>query len=222
MRGEVYRNVSFQTKGKTFKATSKFLDTVFKNGLVQEHLRGLGVIWQFNVKRAPWWGGAFERMVRSTKRCLKKVIGRAHFSLDELTTALAEIEAVINSQPLLYVASENMEKPITPSHSIVGHRILNLPDNLDAEPELSDTEFNVDGRQVTSRVRHLNQVLNHFWKRWRTEYQSDLREVHTYTIYFAHSCTVYVGLAEARPNYGWGWSPTFEGNELGHSLSESA
>ena len=64
--------------GKTFKAASKYLDTVFKDGSVQEHLTGLGVTWQFNVERAPWWGGAFERMVRSTKRCLKKQIGRAH------------------------------------------------------------------------------------------------------------------------------------------------
>jgi hypothetical protein len=89
--------------GKTFKAASKYLETVFKDGLVQEHLTGLGVTWQFNVERAPWWGGAFKGMVRSTKRCLKKSIGRAHFSLDELTTALAEIEAVLNSRPLSYV-----------------------------------------------------------------------------------------------------------------------
>ena len=71
--------------GKTFKAASKYLDTMFKDGLVHDHLTGLGVSWQFNVERAPWWGGAFERMVRSTKHCLKKSIGRAHFSRDELT-----------------------------------------------------------------------------------------------------------------------------------------
>lgn len=52
----------------------------------------LGVIWQFNVENAPWWGEAFERMVRSTKRCLKKVIGRAHFSQDELTTTLLRLK----------------------------------------------------------------------------------------------------------------------------------
>ena len=34
--------------GKTFKATSKYLNVVFKDGLVQEHLTGLGVTWQFN------------------------------------------------------------------------------------------------------------------------------------------------------------------------------
>ena len=81
--------------GKTFKAASKYLDTTFKDGSVQEHLTGLGVTWQFNVERALWWGGAFERMVRSTKRCLKKLIGRDHLSR-WATMALAEIEAVLN------------------------------------------------------------------------------------------------------------------------------
>lgn len=51
----------------------------------------LGVDWQFNVERAPWWGGAFERLICSMKRCLK--VGRSCFSLDEITTAVAEIEA---------------------------------------------------------------------------------------------------------------------------------
>ena len=36
--------------GKTFKVASKYLDTVFKDGSVQEHLTGLGVTWQSNVE----------------------------------------------------------------------------------------------------------------------------------------------------------------------------
>ena len=98
---------------------------------MQTYLSGLGITWQFNVELAPWWGGAFERLVRSTKRCLRKQIGRAGFSLDEMITALAEIEAVINSRPLSYVSADDMEEAVTPSHLIVGHRILNLSDHLD-------------------------------------------------------------------------------------------
>ena len=165
--------------GKTFKAAAKYLDAVFKDGALQTHLQGLGVDWKFNVERAPWWGGAYERMVRSTKRCLKKLIGRSHISLDELTTALAEIEAVLNSRLLSYISSEDLDEPVTPSHLIVGRRLLSLPDNLDYLCDLDDEEFTLDKNQVTSRVRHLNNLLNHFWKRWRTEYLSCLREVHS-------------------------------------------
>ena len=124
-----------------------------------------------------WWGGAFERMVQSTKRCLKKLMGRAHFSLDELTTALAEIEAVLNSRPLSYVPGD-MEKPISPSHLVVGRRILNLPDNYNYLCDLDDDEFELNEDKVRRRVRHFNNVLNHFWSRWQTEYLNNLREVH--------------------------------------------
>lgn len=167
--------------GKTFKAAAKYLDTVFKDGSVQAYLTGLGVTWQFNVERAPWWGGAFERMVRSTKRCLRKLIGRAQFSHDELSTALAEIESVINSRPLSYISTDDIEEPLTPSHLIVGRRILNLPDNLSHMWDLEDTEFTLDSDQATNRVKHLNNILNHFWNRWRREYLSELREVHSNT-----------------------------------------
>ena len=165
--------------GKTFKAAAKYLDSVFKDGTLQGHLDGVGITWKFNVERAPWWGGAFERLVRSTKRCLKKLIGRSHISLDELITALAEIEAVLNSRPLSYVSSEDLDEPITPSHLILGRRLLSLPDNLDYLCDPDDEEFTLNKSQVTSRVRHLNNLLNHFWKRWRTEYLNCLREVHS-------------------------------------------
>ena len=91
---------------------------------------------------------------------------------------LAEIEAVLNSRPLAYVSADDEEEPITPSHLIVGRRILSLPDDLDQEYDLDDPEFTLKDDQVARRVQHLNQVLNHFWKRWRSEYLSCLREVH--------------------------------------------
>ena len=36
--------------GKTFMSASTYLDTVFKDGSVPEHLTGLEVTWQFNVE----------------------------------------------------------------------------------------------------------------------------------------------------------------------------
>ena len=91
------------------------------------------------MKCAPWWGGAFERLVRSTKRCLK-LIGRSHISLDELTTAFAKIEAVLKSRLLSYVSSEDIDEPLTPSHLIVGWRLLSVPDNLDYLCDPGDEE----------------------------------------------------------------------------------
>ena len=106
--------------GKTFKAAAKFISSVFKDETVQEYLVDQGSQWIFNIECAPWWGGVFEQMVKSNKRCLRKMVGRANFSLDELLSAVVEIEAVINSRPLSYISSSDYDEPLTPSHLVVG------------------------------------------------------------------------------------------------------
>ena len=32
------------------------------------------IVWQFNLSRAPWWGGQFERMVGLVKNSLNKIV----------------------------------------------------------------------------------------------------------------------------------------------------
>ena len=151
--------------GSTFKTTAKFLKTVFKDDMVLGYLAGVGIEWVFNIERAPWLGGVSERMVKSTKRCRKKMIGQAKLSLDELHTAIVEIESIINSRPLSYISSSDLEEPLTPSHLMIGRRILNLPDNLGYLLDPGDEEFTVDPTQLRKRAKYLSNTLNHFWRR---------------------------------------------------------
>ena len=53
--------------------------------------------------------------------------------------------------------------------------------------ELDDEEFTPDSVQLTRRVKHLNNTLNHFWNRWRTEYLNELREAHKYSMAKTHT-----------------------------------
>lgn len=82
--------------------------------------------------------GAFERMVRSTKRCLRKMIGCTRLSLDELYTALTEVEAILNSRPLSYISANDLEEPLMPSHHLVGRRVLSMPDHLSLAVDSND------------------------------------------------------------------------------------
>ena len=167
--------------GKTFKAAATFIKAVFKDNVIMKHLSGLGMEWKFNLEKAPWWGGVFERMIKLTKRCLRKMVGQAKLSLDELQTAIVEIESIINSRPLSYLTSGDMEEPPTPSHLLIGRRVLNLPDNLGYILDSDDDEFVIDANQLDRRVKHLSNILNQFSKRWRTEYLMELRESHRQT-----------------------------------------
>ena len=113
--------------------------------------------------------------MRSTKRCLRKALGQAKLSYDELPTALIEIEMVINSRPLTYISANDLYEPLTPSHLLVGRRLLSYPDHLTIDHEEDSA---VDANPLNTRFRHLNQLLDGFWSRWRKEYLLELREAH--------------------------------------------
>ena len=108
------------------------------------------------------------------------MIGRASLSRDKLLTAVVEVEAVINSRPISYVSALDTEEPLTPSHLIVGQRLLSLPDNLGHLHDPDDGDYEVNATVLTRRMKHLASVLNHFWKRWRSEYLNELRESHRF------------------------------------------
>ena len=125
------------------------------------------------MERAPWWGGFFERLIRSVKRCLKRILKNAKLSYEELLTVVTEVECVLDSRPLTYVSSEDIEEPLTPSHLMTGRRLLSIPDEIAVdEEETSEVSL------LTRRQRYLLLLLSHFWNRWKREYVVELREHH--------------------------------------------
>ena len=71
-------------------------------------------------------GGLFERLIRSTKRCLKKTLKLFKLNFEEMTTILAEVVAVLNSRPLTYLHPDNTEI-LTPYHLYTCNRVLDPP-----------------------------------------------------------------------------------------------
>ena len=87
----------------TFKSASKEVKGICRSEEIQKYLANRGVTWQFIVEKAPWLGGFWERLVRSVKRVLKRIVGRSTLNYDELHTLLLEIESIINSRPITYL-----------------------------------------------------------------------------------------------------------------------
>ena len=157
---------------KTFKASAKVITTICNHKEVKDYLSQVGDEWAFNLENAPWWGG---RMIKSTKRCLRQMVRQAKFSHDETHTAIVEIGAIINSHPITFLNADDTEEPLTPSHLLVGHRILSLPDSRTHFPP-KDGTFEVTDELLQRRAKHLNGILNHFWKWWSMEHLFELRE----------------------------------------------
>ena len=97
------------------------------------------------------------------KRCLRKTIGRARLTYDELLTSITEAEMILNSRPISYVSADDTEEALTPSHLLHGCRILSLPGPI------GDIDETDDGDQgspdLSRRLKHLEKTMSDFWRR---------------------------------------------------------
>ncbi|XP_029181161.2 uncharacterized protein [Acropora muricata] len=131
----------------------------FKARKAQDFAANRGITWNFILKKAPWWGGYYELMIKLVKRSLCKILGKAQLTYEELLTVLLEVEGAVNSRPLTYVYPEVTEEPLTPSHLVIGRRLNTLPHRT----ELSDDEDCVS--KLQRKARHLSKLIEHFRKR---------------------------------------------------------
>ena len=130
----------------------------------QTFVNSLGVDWKVNMPLAPWHGGFFERMVRTTKTILRKTLETAKLTYEELQTILHEVEQIVNNRPITYYYSDNEEACLTPNHLLYG-RTLNNSNLLSASTT-----------QEIIHPKKLESLINHFWERWKKEYVVNLRE----------------------------------------------
>ncbi|XP_067635778.1 uncharacterized protein [Eurosta solidaginis] len=116
--------------------------------------------------RAPHFRGLWEAAVKSAKGHLNRTLGNARLTYEELTTAVIEIEAILNSRPLTPLSSDpNDYEALTPAHFIIGSSLKAIPErNEETNKEL----HNIDRWKRISAVKH------HFWRQWSREYLSEL------------------------------------------------
>jgi len=134
--------------------------------------------WRFIVELAPWMGGFYERLVGLTKRALRKTIGTQSLTHRQLSTVLTEVEAVINSRPLVYVDDDiNSNITLTPFHFLSLHSNHVIPDlTEDIDPEFDVAGIISSSQQLLEIWKRGQKLLNQFWVIWRQEYLSNLRE----------------------------------------------
>ncbi|XP_075150426.1 uncharacterized protein LOC142224530 [Haematobia irritans] len=162
----------YSDNGKNFVGAKRKLNDMFRqlqaddhNQIVTETLAKEGINWIFIPPYSPHWGGIWESGVRSVKLHIRRVIGTAILTFEQMHTLLAQVEAVINSRPLGF-ASDTDTNYLSPSHFLIGRPTTMVPEgNLIELP--------------TNRLDYWQQVqcmYQGFWRRWSREYLTSLQQ----------------------------------------------
>lgn len=174
-------SIMVSDNASTYQSAAEELQQLFRSKELTHHLSKQVVQWRFILKRGPWYGGWWERLIGLTKSTLRKILGRVCISLTTLQTLVVEVEAVLNDRPLTYVSSDITDsEPLTPSHLLYGRRMTSLPYATVDEDEIDDPTYGLV-REVDRRAKRQALTLQHFQRRWRDEYLTSLREFHQAT-----------------------------------------
>ena len=96
-------------------ATAKWLTRVRNNEKLNDWLAKHDIKWKFNLSRAPWWGGQFERLIGVMKQALNKSTGHGNLPWKELEEVLLDVETTVNNRPLSYVEDDVQMPVLTPN-----------------------------------------------------------------------------------------------------------
>ena len=164
-----------------FKSSSVILNSVWnkisKCEDVQNYVSMAGIKWVFITELAPWMGGFYERLVGIVKRSLCKTLGRKLLTDVQLHTTLKEIEAIVNTRPLVYVGDDvNSTTTLTPSNFLTINPDVGVPE---IDYDLNDPEYKPQDCSADKLIKVWKKgqkLLNTLWQIWRDEYLLSLRE----------------------------------------------
>ena len=120
-------------------------------------------------------------MIGLTKQAVKKTLGRAFISREQLETIVVEVEAMLNDRPLTYASSDLADpEPLTPSYLLYGRRIQMVPHDLEDPANVDDPDF-LTSSMIRKQVDKQKRIIKQFWIRWKNEYLTSLREYHKFS-----------------------------------------
>ncbi|XP_035231309.1 uncharacterized protein LOC118203164 [Stegodyphus dumicola] len=139
----------FSDCGTNFIGAKNYLKAYTMESL-GTYLTDEGVKWTMNVPSASHFGGLWEAAVRSMKFHMRRVIGSQILSQEEFLTCLVEIEAILNSRPLVAASEDPNFSVNTPGHFIIGSELKSVP-----EPDVTNEKILI--RERSKLVTQISQ-----------------------------------------------------------------
>ena len=161
----------YSDNGSSFIGAASWIKQAQNDEKLNDLLARHQITWKLNLSRAHWWGGQFERMTGLVKKALRKTIGNAYLTLNELKKVCLDIEIALNGRPLSYVEDDAQLPVLTPNSmlfiqpNILPERVVHYEENP----------------QLRRRARYLKKCKDAISHRLTKEYLRGLRERHTVT-----------------------------------------
>ena len=132
----------YSDNGSNFVGANRELKEFFKS---EEFLRQVHNYaaktqfqWHFIPPNLPHFRGLWEAGVKSLKHHWKRIVGKALLTFGEFSTLLTQVEACLNSRPLIPLSNEpNDPGYLSPGHFLIGAPLTSLP-----EPNFTNTTMN--------------------------------------------------------------------------------
>lgn len=172
----VYRftpKIIYSDNAKTFVAASKYIDQIYNTPEIQNYLANRDVAWRFSANLSSWWGGFWERMVKTTKQSLYKTFGAYKMEQDLFCTAVAEISQVINNRPLVWIERDNFY--LTPNQLLKG----GFCDSRLRGPAPNELELGHGGENpIADREFARRKLVSSWWTSFNQLYLKDVERFH--------------------------------------------
>ena len=116
------------------------------------------------------FSGIWEAGVKQMKALLFKYLGIQRLTSEEFYTILTEVEAILNSRPLVSLDSAPVDgaQVLTPAHFLIGRSIKALPDQPDNRPNI----------KALRRWNLCTRLTHDIWDRWSQHYLHQLQQHH--------------------------------------------
>ncbi|XP_049300540.1 uncharacterized protein LOC125774304, partial [Anopheles funestus] len=160
--------------GKNFEGAAHELNELFElfqneqlQNVIASKCSDLGITWHFTPPKAPHFGGLWEAAVKTAKRHLYRHLGSSRLSYEGYCTILQQIEAAMNSRPLLPLTDDpNDLAALTPAHFLIGT-------SMHAVPVPDYTRLKA---YTLDELQSWQLLVQRFWKHWATEYLQEMQK----------------------------------------------
>ncbi len=126
------------------------------------------ITWNFSPSRSPHFGGLWETGVKQMKILCRKIIGTQTLTYEELHTVLAEVEATLNSRPLIpeHSTSPDGTELVTAGHFLIGRPLRALPSKVDSLSKIC----------TLRRWNLVKRLSADLWQKWHTTYLQTMQK----------------------------------------------